>query len=85
MLRRSLVCWFFVSLSSGGSESGLEVAVKGLDGALPGLEAVALKRESLLGVPVLTWVGFLVAPRGGVEGVFFPRSQKSSYGRMTRV
>ena len=78
VLRRGFPDPSFASPSSGGSDIGLENAVRGLEGSLTsaGLDAETLSRPSLLGVPVLAF--FDVGARGGVLGRFLPRSQKSS-------
>ena len=78
VLRRGFPDPSFASPSSGGSDIGLENAVRGLEGSLTsaGLDAETLSRPSLLGVPVLAF--FDVGARGGVLARFLPRSQKSS-------
>lgn len=71
---------FFASLSSGGSDRGLEVLVKGLEGALasPAFVTVALRRDNLLGVcPFNAFDGVSRVPGAGVGNVR-ARSQKCS-------
>jgi hypothetical protein len=69
----------FDSLSSGGSESGLDLAVAGLEGGLDvsAVMTVVLNRE-LLGVDPP-----LIARE--IADEFLARSQKCSYGRITRL
>ena len=60
VLRRGFPDPSFASPSSGGSDRGLEDAVRGLEGLLPsaGFDAETLSRPSLLGVPVLAFASF---------------------------
>jgi hypothetical protein len=69
----------FDSLSSGGSERGLDLVVTGLEGGLDASAAatVALNRELLAVNPLLIM--------GDNAGEFRTRSQKCSYGRITRL
>lgn len=64
------------SLSSGGSERGLEEAVSGLEAVLssPVKAGVVLERGAFPGV----WTDTAGLEEGDEKGVFRPRSQKSS-------
>lgn len=79
----------FISLSSAGSESGLEAAVRGLEGGLfPMTSPFGLKTGS-----VPDWIGavwmfecvFNSCVGEGVDVRFLTRSENCSNGRMTRV
>jgi hypothetical protein len=76
------------SVSSGGSDSGLEVVERGLDGGLVSsvLLTAPLERDRREAVADSRLKGFLVSRAAGDnEGEFLTRSEKCSKGRMTRV
>ena len=76
----------FISPSSGGSDNGLEVAVSGLDGGLSAfVSRPVLSRE---GISEGSEAPFFRASRAKIDdiaGEFLARSQKCSYGKITRV